>query len=609
VFVLLFGAGCSLTPLEEDQLEPAQNTCSGDSDCPGGVCNQSLGVCASTEGAFPNVLLEVTPPSSLPGYGGIGFLKNVQGLPLSGGNFDVDVNVVAKVTGSVSPTKGNYSNCVLGYGQDQDRSTAPVKVTFTSSAKILGLSAPQYVTTSEWDSASETYQFEAWMPADSYDVYVEPYVDPNEENPFPDTSCAVAPQFAYASDGVQWEVPAGDFTLPLVLQAPSLLSVKMPAPVDLTGWLVEVIHPENGKLLSAPTTLTSEFDGVYVADVEYTQLSGPEQLGKELVRIRPIPCSDPIAVAPYCDQIGPTLVVERKAVELANGEAVVDQLAKLKPSETEQFPWITLNDASLFGSDGYYQGSATVRFVSSALDLEDETGGQLQGVLAFFERTVETKDGKLEPIQLLPGSYTVFVAPTTTSDYATTTAELSIARTPEHQSGKTITLDKVSEVDGVVLTAAMEPAVGATVQAAASPFLAKPVEIAAGSKPFQPQALSGTVDETGQFLLQADPGTLDFSVRPADGTAFPWLVRPNVEVQSGPKQLGEMQVPWPVIYQGAIILPEKVGASGALIRAYVYLNQDGYAESREGATSVLQIAETRADANGNFRLFLPPHLN
>jgi hypothetical protein len=46
-----------------------------------------------------------------------------------------------------------------------------------------------------------------------------------------------------------------------------------------------------------------------------------------------------------------------------------------------------------------------------------------------------------------------------------------------------------------------------------------------------------------------------------------------------------------------------------LIRVYIFLDEQGYTNTREGATSVLQIAETRAAADGSFRLFLPPRLN
>jgi hypothetical protein len=616
-------SGCSLTALEEDTVEPAKNRCEADTDCPGGACDTGLGVCKGTEGSFSNILLEVTPPTSVAGYGSIGFLKPVSELALEGGSLEVNIDVVAKVVGTVTPTQGNYNSCVPHYGNDKHESnTAPVKVTFTPTAKLLGLSTPSYVAKATWDDTSQTYQFVAWMPADTYDVYVQ--ADPDTNEVF-DDSCTIAPQFVYDSDGKEWEVPAGDFTMPLVLQPANQLSVTVPSPVDLTGWTVEIVHPGNGKLLSSspeigkPITLQPAGDDQYVADIEYSKLWDPAQAGKELVRIRPTPCSsDDLGCT---ETFGPTLVVQRSAVEWAiEGQATIDQLSKLDVGDAPdpKFPTVKLKDVSLLAGDGFYDGSASVRFVSKEYGLElRNQSGPLEGVQAFFDRTITTESDKFD-VELLPGDYDVYVAPNPGSDFATTHAELLVklqgppGSMNEVQSGKSITLAVVSHVNGTVATPAMDPAIGAQIQAVASPLPPTPLQIAAGATPFKPQALSGNVDENGAFALQGDPGTLDFSVRPADGTAFPWLVRTNVEVPSGPHDLGEMQIAWPIIYTGEVFLPGEVqagGAGGALIRAYIYLDKEGYTGSRDGATSVVQIAETRSDENGSFRLFLPPHLN
>lgn len=617
-------SACSLTALEEDTIEPAKNTCEADSDCPGAACDTSLGVCKSTSGSFPSILLEVVPPASVVGYGNVRFLKPVNDLPLTGGQLDVSLDVVAKVEGTVVPTPGNYDDCVPLYGDPDDvehqSNTAPVRLTFTPQAKLFGLSTPQYVANAIWDSTEKTYKFVVWMPADTYEVYVERDPDSNE---FLDTSCTIAPQFVYDANGDQWEVPAGDFTMPLVLQPPSQLSVTVPSPVDLQGWTVELVHPGNGKLLSAPITLklNPAATGEYVADVEYTKLWHADQAGTELVRIRPTPCpAEPQGTEPCEEAIGPTLVVQRSAVEWSDpGTALIDQFAKLDvgPAAQPTFPTVTLKDLSLVAGAGFYHGSASIRFVSKEYGLElKNQNGPLEGVQAFFDRTITTDSDKFDVV-LLPGEYDVYAAPSSGSEFATTHTELSVKLQGEPGSTgevqyKNITLEPVSHVDGSVVTMAQDPAVGAQVQGVASPTPLTPLQIAAGAAPFKPQALSGSVDENGSFLLIGDPGTLDFSVRPADDTAFPWLVRPNVEVSSTAHKLGEMQLAWPVIYSGSVLLPGESaagGAGGSLIRAYIFLDADGYTDSRDGATSVIQIAETRVNDDGSFRLFLPPHLN
>lgn len=621
--LFLVTSGCSLSAIEDETVEPTKNHCSADSDCPGGACDTDLGVCKSTEGSFSNVLLEVTPPASVSGYGSIGFLTPASELALTGGALDVNIDVVAKVVGTVTPTPGNYNSCLAEYGPDSKNksSTAPVKVTFTPTAKLLGLSTSSYVTTAKWDETTQTYQFVAWMPADTYDVYIE--ADPQQEGLL-DQSCTIVPQFVYDAGGKQWEIPAGDFTLPLVLQPANQLSVKVPSPVDLTGWTVEIVHPGNGILLSSspmvgePIKLQKSGDEhVYVADIEYSKLWDSSQAGKEIVRIRPTPCATDDA---GCEEIvGPTLVVERSAVEWATeGQAIIDQLEKLDVGTNTKFPTIKLQAVNLLAGEGFYQGSASVRFVSkeNGLDLRSQSG-PLDGVQALFDRTITTDTDKFD-VELLPGDYDVYVAPTGGSKFATTHTELLVSlqnpggTTTEVQNGKSITLAPVSHIDGSVQTMALDPAVGAQIQALASAAPPTPLQIVAGASPFKPQPLSGNVDENGVFVLEGDPGTLDFSVRPADGSSFPWLVRPNVEVQSVSHHIGELQVGWPVVYMGSIFLPGEMqagGAGGSLIRAYIYLDEDGYTNSRDGATSVLQIAETRAAADGSFRLFLPPHLN
>jgi hypothetical protein len=150
------------------------------------------------------------------------------------------------------------------------------------------------------------------------------------------------------------------------------------------------------------------------------------------------------------------------------------------------------------------------------------------------------------------------------------------------------------------------------VQAVASPVNPTTFEMTVGATPFKPKSETTVVGLDGRFAFHADPGTFDFSVRPPDGTDFAWLVRPNVEVQSGVHDLGEMTLPLPVVYQGTVTVPGGMTPApvpGSLIRAYIYLNTSGYTEKRDGAKAVVQIAETRAGSDGTFQLFLPSHLN
>jgi len=595
--------GCSVAALEDDAVKPATNQCSQDSECGTGTCDTELGMCKAKSGQFAKVLFEVTPPADADRYGGLSFLL-LEDVASSGGGLDLALGVVSKVTGTVEPQKAGYQGaCEIAYGASNESPTPPVKVAFTSTTTILGLPAPHFTVKTELDAKTGKFVFEAWLPPDEYDVYIEPLT--NEKNSTA-TSCTVVPQLVR---GVK--VEAGDVEANIPLQAPKLLEVDVVLPVaavttldktPLAEWEIDVIDPSSGLLLSAPAKLelfadpTDAKNQHYRAAVEYSEATGKGvQAGGELVRLRPPAGAD-----------FPTLVIERAMLGL-NGNATIEAQKQLWPES------VLLDDISVFGTNGApFEQLATARFVSTKLELAS-SGGETQSGLAFFEKTVEITKGIASDVRLLPGEYDVFVAPPAGSGFATTKTTLTVGAGPAKQGGKSVTLELVSDVGGSVLIPSGEkPAVGATVQAVASPTNPTALEIAVGAAPFAPKASASIVGANGQFSLEADPGVFDFSIRPAEGTGFAWLVRPNVDVQSGVHDLGATKLPLPVVYQGLITVPgadAPTPVPGTLIRAFIYLSESGYTEDRAGAKSVVQIAESRADDTGKFQLLLPANLN
>lgn len=594
------GSGCSVQALEDTSFDPTKNRCSADSECGDGTCDQELGLCRASQGQFAKVLFEVTPPSNVDHYGGLSFLVPEE-LASGGGDFDLALGVVSKVTGTVQANQQAYPGaCSTTYGAANADATPQVELTFTSTTNILGLPAQQYSAKTQYNDKTGEFDFELWLPADEYDVYVQPPADATTINP----GCTVVPQLRR-----HIQVASGDVALAIPLQTPKLLSLEVVVPglnaVDkkpLVGWSVAVLDPTTGKVLSTPVELAYTQDPNdtqnqhYFASIEYSEaIDSPAGIGKELVRISPPEGDDK-----------PTLVLERAALELFTpGSAKIEAQKQLWPEPVQ------LDQISLFGSDGEpFTKTAAARFVSTKLEL---TNSGTQSGLAFFEKTVQIADGIATKVQLLPGEYDVYVAPPAGSGFATTKTKLTVGAKMSDQGGKSVTLELESDVGGSVLTpGGAKAAAGAAVQAVASPATASPLAIAVGAVPFIPKATSGLVEASGQFSLEADPGTFDFSIRPSEGTGFAWLVRPNVEVQSGVHDLGSMLLPLPVVYSGLVTVPgaeSNLPVPGSLIRAFVYLNDSGYTEDRAGAKAVVQVAEGRADETGKFRLFLPAHLN
>jgi hypothetical protein len=381
--------------------------------------------------------------------------------------------------------------------------------------------------------------------------------------------------------------------------------VSKDSPKPLTGWLVEVVDPITGRNLSEATELSyAKVDGDpdqhYEATVLYTKAGdGPAEAGKEIVRIHPPK-----------GKIGPTVAIERAVAELLEPNQVKIDAFKKLPVQ------VTLDSLGLYDSDdNLLHISASVRFVSTKLE-----GVTTAGTFAFYETTVQASDGVAHQIALMPGDYDVLVAPEAGTGFARTIATLTIPTPKAAESGtiggKALTVDTVSKLGGSVFTPSTgKPVLGASVQASASPRRLTPPEIAVAAVPFAPQATAGQVTQSGKFLLEADPGTFDFSVRPVEGTRFAWLVRPKVQVKSGQHDLGPMTLPLPVVYQGSVLVPDSdpsappLPVPGSVIRAFVFLDESGYTADRAGAKSVLQIAETRAGDDGAFELYLPSHLD
>ncbi len=606
LLIAALSAGCTVQALEDTSLEPTVNECTADADCGTGKCDPTLKLCRAEQGAFATVLFEITAPADADRYGGLSFLMPQEVAP-SGGPLDLALGVVSKVTGSVKPQKADFQgSCEIGYGAANASLSPAVKVTFTSTMKLLGVPAPRFTAKTTYDAVGKKYEFEAWLPPDVYDVYVEPL----EEGQNPD-SCSVVPQLVR-----DVKIEAGDVEAQIPLQAPNLLEIEVLLPVaavtskektPLVGWEIDVIDPGSGLRLSAPTQLELVDDPTdvqnqhYTAAVEFSEATGENvQVGAELVRLRPPAGADK-----------PTVVIERAHLGLfSTGPAKIEAQKQFWPEA------VKLDQISVFGTNGQpFAGTATARFVSTKLEI-DSGGGKDQMGLAFFEKTVEIVDGVAKDVHLLEGEYDVFVAPPASSGFATTKTKLTVSNQAKQgatQGGKSVTLELVSDVGGSVLTpGGVKAATGASVQAVAAPVGATPLEIAVDTKPFSPKATSGMVGKEGEFSFEVDPGVFDFSVRPPDGTGFAWLVRPGVEVKSGVHDLGPMTLPLPVIYEGNVSVPGSstpVPLPGALIRAFIYLNAAGYTGDRTGATTAVQLAEARADSTGAFRLFLPANLN
>jgi hypothetical protein len=230
------------------------------------------------------------------------------------------------------------------------------------------------------------------------------------------------------------------------------------------------------------------------------------------------------------------------------------------------------------------------------------------GVHASYVRSAQAgADGNFS-VQLLPGEYDVYAVPGVDTKLGALTTTLAVSRGTSPQAGKEIDLVPSAAIDGRVFDPGHRgPVHGPQVQAVPA-TAAQPLALydrSLGPISFVPRASITTIDDDGRFSVLADPGTFDVSVRPAGDTRFAWLVRPNLSVAQADKDLGDMRLPLPVHYQGSVTTAKRA-VPGALIRAYIYMDSTpSYTGDPSLAASVLQIAETSSDDQGNYDLYLP----
>jgi len=228
-------------------------------------------------------------------------------------------------------------------------------------------------------------------------------------------------------------------------------------------------------------------------------------------------------------------------------------------------------------------------------------------------------------LELPPGTYNVHAIPAAAAGEELGAAALGALATtwivpaePAEQFGKVLELPLMAALNG------QSQMLGAQVQVLPVPELVKPFDQAFGAAPLPSRAASGLVDSFGHFAVQADPGEFNVSVQGPESLGFAWFVRAGIAMTDKNQDLGRVVLPRPVLFSGTCAINQQskekdggvtviksvaVPAGSATIRAYAYLDKSfAYTRDPAQAQSLIQVAETRADDQGAFRLLLPPSL-
>ncbi|MEO7034476.1 MAG: hypothetical protein ABI548_11280 [Polyangiaceae bacterium] len=593
-------SGCDVATVQPVPNTTAQNECQSRSECGAGECVDNQ--CLSRHGTLGVALVEVTPPANATASAGLQFLLTNVALAPAGGDLRLALEAVSRLAVEVTiPGR----NCVPTFTDNGVKlasapdSSIPGSITITPSQRTLGVSTPPAIAQSTLINNSY-FGFSANVPPGIYDIYVQP--SPHGAD------CIVPPQVRRAQI-----FDAGPQGIEIRLPEPSQFELHVtwtPGDGALSGWFVDMLDPGSGHVISNSAQLALGTGGKtdYVATVSYLPVVGDTSASsaQELLRLSP-----PSGVT------APTILLARSALGLFDANrGTLSQFSSLPVPVHVR---------------GQVTALATPRPVAATVTLVATTiTGIEPGVLASFVRTFRVGDDGQFDLDLLPGTYRVLAVPTValsaqdgSSDapLSEVTTEWVVPSSPATQAGKVIELSQALLVSGEARDSNGTPVATALVEAVASTAVLQHdvLHEALGEITAVPRASTGTVMASGSFNLLADSGTFDVSVRPQAGTGFAWSVVPAVGVGTTPEtsagvNLASLLSPLPVQYGGTVTVPgatadSAVAVPGALIRAYAYTLKGSYTSDPAKADSVVQIAETRADDTGGFKLLIPASLN
>lgn len=594
--LLLGQAGCTVTAVSAEEDARPKNSCSSSDTCGSGEGCLG-GLCQSLNGEIEAVLLTATPSvdSTVPH---LTFVTHLGELPASGGVQDVQWPGPAGVTGSLILPD---AHCYPDFVSDDPNSailkstdgTLPLTATLALRQRLFGL--PQQTYYAQTVTAPVNgYTFGAQVPSGEYDVYLVP---PKRQR----GSCVVPPQlFRSVPIGVKDNLdPNGVYRFQLAAISELDLHLLWPeGGQSLKGWTADIIEPLGGNPISTEVVLgeptpsrQSKVD--YAVPLAYSAVteeagSGNVNADKDLLRLRP-----PGTL------VAPTIYLERSALGLLQSP---DEPINL--TIFTRFPEpVTVRGQMVRKNGDTIDGTLTL--------VSKEIYGVDPGVFGSFQTTVAIAgDGAIE-VRLPPGKYAVHAVPSVSmsSDaepLSVLEAEWEVPADTPIQFGKLLELASTSRLTG------QSRAQGAPVHAEPAPRTFLPFEQAFGTRPFTPRSSGGFVDDGGRFVLQVDElrdSRVNVSVQPPEELGFGWSVRPGLEIGVGNQDLGRVVLPVPAVLTGAATVlsdGKSVQLASAAIRAYAYLDKDfRYTRDPNAAETVVQVAETRADASGTFRLLLP----
>ncbi len=566
-------SGCAV-PLSAEVAEQ-HNTCSSDSDCPDGACVEASGgkICAATTVTLSELKLVVTPAAgSTSVTTAPTVLDPAQHVPVAKNDgtafntqFDATLPALVQVKfATVYPCGG------------KEATSLPSQMALTSVASVPGLPVSTFFTTP--DPTAPLFQVAA-IPAGLYSAYVVP--DAAGE-------CATAPPPSIFEVCLQDACPPHSIrpskVTTLNLSGDQLLSGSITSRFSLDKWTLDLIDLDGARVLSDELVLKPQ-GGVLATQVSFDSLhfNLPDKKKPPTIRLTPpAGSSAPVMYWDLASALGPSTTYD---VKLTLGDFA-------NQSQTTQV--LVLDDKGKAPQPG-----ALVTFQSLEIDNLD--------CAASVTRSLHADALGQATVDLPPGRYTVRATPLKNNSplsIGETTVEVTKIYDAPLSGGHTVVLPKKADLVGSISTLGGEALANVSVDVVPSQSVQSYDLVSlTTNNSFPARPFTTTTDDSGRFSLKVDIGApLDVSVRPADGSGYPWLVQPQFLLQKSGEvdtTLKGSKLAWPALLRGTLRDPDGSPVANAKVDAYLPLDQ----------AVVVQIGETTTDSEGNYELVLPASIS
>lgn len=565
------------------------NQCGAGMTCEGGYCRGKT--------AISNVLLAVAMPESvnLAQYSNMSFV-----LPLvipPSGHGDIALPALESITIDTSFAELGANNV----GCDYTRGGSPLAITAEISHRwpVEGLenSLVRYA-----DQLPATF---SGLPVDSdYELHLAPSASFQTNLSAQGAVCPLPPVL-FRNLGVG---SAANVTLDWPAPRSAAIDIRVPSAVptgDLAGWQLDIVDPVGERQLAIPITLGSAVVDTgdtklshYRATLVYTPIASAGSsppIGTELLRLRP-----------KQGRAAPTYYVTLSSLSLfgSTGESILDL-----SGVPEQ---VLLSGRVESASDRTSIAQANVTFTGTGFGVGNV------GLSAKFNVAADTDASGAFVVTLPAGQYRVVAVPPKDEEHASVEASWTIQATPATQAGRLLSLPSLLRLaGGVDGTVRWSPSNSASIQVTPSSRIVYDQTTGAASlRESSPGARTAQLlfqpTQDASFELFTDAGSFDVSLRPPKG--LPWIVTPGLQITPEQSTMQPWTMPLPAYWDGHLRVPLAGGDDDsnlndlprAVMRVFVLVDANRrVVQTTAEATSIVQIAEDRAAADGSFSLVLP----